>query len=383
MTQQPYIPDILPLKTIDWERHVSLIGKANAALARYDGILLGMVNPQVHLSPLTTREAVLSSRIEGTQASLEEVLQYEADVGDSSLEKDKGLPESSQVRDIHEIINYRKAMGTAVEKMAGRPFGINTIRELHRILLAGVRGRYKDPGEIRRIQNYIAPPGTPIDQATFIPPSPEIIMDALSNWEDYLYETEKDPLVQLAILKAQFELIHPFLDGNGRIGRMLVPIILYHKKILSQPMFYISSYLERNRDVYYERLLAISRDGDWNGWISFFLEALVMQSEENSRKARAILELYNRMKLQIPEILHSQYSIRAVDAIFTRPIFKSRDFAEISGIPGKTAPRIVQELKDRGLLTVLREGRGQISAIYMFAELIDITEKGLRLGSSD
>jgi Fic family protein len=378
---QPYIPDVLPLKSIDWERHVSLIGQANAALARYDGILLGMVNPQVLLSPLTTREAVLSSRIEGTQASLEEVLQYEADVRDP--EKNQVQPDSPQIQDIHEIINYRKAMGTAVEKMAGRPFSINTIRELHRILLAGVRGRYKDPGEIRRIQNYIAPPGTPIDQATFIPPSPETIMDALSNWEDYLYEIEKDPLVQLAILKAQFELIHPFRDGNGRIGRMLVPIILYHKKILSQPMFYISSYLERNREVYYERLLAISKDGDWNGWISFFLEALVLQSEENSKKARAIMELYNRMKLQIPEILHSQYSIRAVDAIFTRPIFKSRDFAEISGIPGKTAPRVVQELKDRGLPTVLREGRGQISAIYMFAELIDITEEGLHLGLSD
>lgn len=180
---KPHIPDILPLKDIDWERHATLIGKANAALARYDGILQGMVNPQVLLSPLTTREAVLSSRIEGTQASLEEVLQYEADVGDP--EKNLDLPDSPQVRDIHEIINYRKAMGTAVEKMAGRPFGINTIsRELHRILLTGVRGRYKDPGEIRRIQNYIASPGTPIDQATFIPPSPEVIMDALARQEE-------------------------------------------------------------------------------------------------------------------------------------------------------------------------------------------------------
>jgi Fic family protein len=125
---QPYNPDVLPLSTIDWERHVTLIGQANAALARYDGILLGMVNPQMLLSSLTTREAVLSSRIEGTQASLEEVLQYEADVGDP--EKAKALPDSPQIRDIHEIINYRKAMGTAVEKMAGRPFGINTIREL-------------------------------------------------------------------------------------------------------------------------------------------------------------------------------------------------------------------------------------------------------------
>jgi len=370
---EPYIPDILPLKSIDWERHVSLIGQANAALARYDGILLGMVNPEVLLSPLTTREAVLSSRIEGTQASLEEVLQYEADFGDTSQDKD--LAYSSQIQDIHEIINYRKAMGAAVGEMSSRPLGINTVRNLHRILLADVRGRHKDPGEIRRIQNYIAPPGTPIDLATFIPPSPERIMDALSNWENYLYYAERDPLVQLAILKAQFELIHPFLDGNGRIGRMLVPIILYQKKILSQPMFYISAYLERNRDVYYDRMLAVSKEGDWNGWIAFFLEALTRQAEENNQKAKGILELYNRMKMRIPEILHSQYSIQAVDAMFSRPIFKSKDFSRISGIPERTAPRIVQTLKESGLLSVIRKGRGQTSAIYMFSELIDITER--------
>jgi Fic family protein len=369
---KPNIPDTLPLKNIDWERHVTLIGKANAALARYDGILLGMVNPEVLLSPLTTREAVLSSRIEGTQASLEEVLQYEADVGDP--EKNQVQPDSPQVRDIHEIINYRKAMGTAVEKMAGRPFGINTIRELHRILLTGVRGRYKDPGEIRRIQNYIASPGAPIDQATFIPPSPEIIMDALSNWEDYLYWTEKDPLVQLAVLKAQFELIHPFRDGNGRIGRMLVPIILYHKKILSQPMFYISAYLERNRDVYYERLLAISREGDWNGWISFFLEALVLQSEENSKKARAILELYNGMKTRIAKITRSQYSIQTIDVLFSSPIINSSDFSIKSGIPDRTAQRIIQRLEQDGILRLIRQGRGSRSPTYLFLDLLDITE---------
>jgi Fic family protein len=369
---EPYNPDTLPLKTIDWERHVTLIGKANAALARYDGILLGMVNPEVLLSPLTTREAVLSSRIEGTRASLEEVLQYEADVGDP--EKNLDLPDSPQVRDIHEIINYRKAMGAAVENLAGRPFGINTIRELHRILLTGVRGRYKDPGEIRRIQNYIASPGMPIDQATFIPPSPEMIMDALSNWEDYLYRTEKDPLVQLAVLKAQFELIHPFRDGNGRIGRMLVPVILYHKKILSRPMFYISSYLERNRDVYYERLLAISRDGDWNGWISFFLEALVLQAEENSKKARAILELYNSMKARVAKITRSQYSIQTIDVLFSSPIINSSDFSIKSGIPDRTAQRIIQRLEQDGILRMIREGRGSRSPTYLFLDLLDITE---------
>jgi Fic family protein len=241
--------------------------------------------------------------------------------------------------------------------------------------LTGVRGRNKDPGEIRRIQNYIAPPGTPLERATYVPPTPPMIMDALSNWEGYLHSDEKDSLVQLAILKAQFELIHPFLDGNGRIGRMLVPLILFRKGLLSSPMFYISAYLERNRDVYYERLRAISSEGDWNGWISFFLKALVEQADENSRKARAILALYNSMKQRVPDITHSHYPIQAIDAMFSKPIFKSRDFAERSRIPVKSAPRIVQELKEGGILGVLREGRGRRSAIYVFSELIDITER--------
>ena len=370
---EPYIPQRLPLEDIDWERHVTLIGKSNAALARYDGILLGMVNPQVLLSPLTTREAVLSSRIEGTQASLEEVLEYEADVGKRG--PDQEIPDTPQIRDIHEIINYRKAMGAAVEELAARPFSINTIRNLHRILLTGVRGRYKEPGEVRHIQNYIASPGTPIEGATFIPPEPSTLMDALSNWEEYLYSTERDPLVQLAILKAQFELIHPFLDGNGRIGRMLVLIILYHKKILSRPMFYISAYLERNREVYYDRLQEISKDGDWNGWISFFLQALVLQSEENSVKARAILKLHNDMKTRVPEITRSQYSIQANDVLFYCPIISSSDFALKSGIPSRTAQRIIQKLEQEGILRLLREGKGSRSPVYIFPELLDITER--------
>jgi Fic family protein len=200
-------------------------------------------------------------------------------------------------------------------------------------------------------------------------------MDALSNWEEYLHSDEKDSLVQLAILKAQFELIHPFLDGNGRIGRMLVPLILYHKGILSRPMFYISSYLERNRDVYYERLRAISSEGDWNGWISFFLKALVEQAEENSRKAKAILALYNNMKQRVPDITHSQHSIQAIDTIFSRPIFNSAYFIKKSEINKMTAQRILREMKESGILIVSRERRGSRSALYEFSELIDITER--------
>ena len=365
---EPYIPDTLPLETIDWITHIPYIGKANAALARYDGILRGMVNPHILLSPMTTREAVLSSRIEGTQASLEDVLQYEAD------SKAHLTPEKHA--DIQEILNYRTAMNTAVDYLQKRPLCTNMIRDLHRILLTSARGRDREPGKIRRIQNYIAPPGTPIEEATFVPPSPLMVMDALSNWEMYLHSEEKDALVQLAILKAQFELIHPFRDGNGRIGRMLVPLILYSKKMLSNPMFYISAYLERNRDEYYERLLAISRDGNWNGWISFFLRAIVEQAEENIQKTTQIMGLYDDMKQKVPEITRSKYSIQAIDAIFSRPIFRPVDFVEYSEIPKESAKRILRELTNARVLEVLRERQGRRPTVYVFPQLIAISEGG-------
>jgi Fic family protein len=211
---KPYYPVELPLDKIDWAAHVNIIGKANAAIARYDGILSGIVNSEILLSPLTTQEAVLSSRIEGTQASLEEVLQYEAD--------SKENIEPSKKADIHEIINYRKAMALAMGRFKERPLCLNLLRELHAVLLNSVRGRNRAPGEFRRVQNYIGPSDCTVDNATFVPPSVDMLRPALGNWEKYCHSEERDRLVQIAIIKAQFELIHPFLDGNGRLGRMLV-----------------------------------------------------------------------------------------------------------------------------------------------------------------
>jgi Fic family protein len=216
--------------------------------------------------------------------------------------------------------------------------------------------------------------GAPIERATFVPPAPQNVMDALTNWENYLHSKEKDPLVQLAILKAQFELIHPFRDGNGRIGRMLVPLILYNKKIISTPWFYISAYLERNREIYYERLLAVSRDQDWNGWIAFFLQAITEQANDNSEKAKQLLGLYEYMKRQVPEITHSQYSILAIDTIFSRPVFKSTDFIAASKIPKDSATRLLGTLYKHQVLVIAREGSGRRPAVYVFPKLIAITE---------
>lgn len=367
---EPYTPRALPIDDIDWTSHISRIGKANAALALYDGLLQGIINPEILLSPLTIREAVLSSRIEGTQASLEDVLQFEAD------EAHKISPE--KLLDIQEIINYRTALKAAIVDLKTRPICTNMIRDLHRILLASVRGRDREPGEIRRIQNYIAPYGTPIGRATFIPPAPNLVPDTLTNWENYLHTEEKDPLVQLAVLKAQFELIHPFRDGNGRIGRMLVPLILYNKHILSTPMFYISAYLEHHRDEYYQRLLAVSRDDDWNGWIAFVLQALIEQATENNQKATAIIDLYDEMKKDVPEITHSQYSVQAIDTLFSRPIFNTSDFIAESKVPRQSAHRILRGLADGGILVVTREAKGKSPTIFRFSRLIAVTETGSR-----
>ncbi|MEN6356798.1 MAG: Fic/DOC family N-terminal domain-containing protein [Armatimonadota bacterium] len=366
---EPYIPERLPLKEglIDWAAHVTLIGKANAALARYDGILQGIVNPQVLLSPLMTQEAVVSSKIEGTITSMEEVLEFEAS---------PNIKVSQEKRDdLQEVLNYRRAMGTAVNDMGKRPICINLILDLHRILLSGViRSEDKIPGSVRTTQNYIAAYGTPIERATFVPPMPQNVMPAFQNWEAYVHAEEKDPLVQLAVLKAQFELIHPFRDGNGRIGRILVPLILYGKELLSSPMFYISGYLDRNHEIYYNRLNAISRKGDWNGWISFFLQAILEQAEENNRKARAIIDLYNQMKQEIPEVTHSQYSLQILDTIFDRPIFNSNYFISRSCLRRSTAQRALKSLIDNGVLLTIRRQSGRSPAWLCFRQLLKIAE---------
>lgn len=173
----------------------------------------------------------------------------------------------------------------------------------------------------------------------------------IRNWEEYLRGTEKDPLVQLAILKGQFEVIHPFCDGNGRLGRMIIPLFLAENEILSSPAFYISAYFDRTRDAYYARLLHISASGDLNGWISYFLTAIRNQAKRNIIQAERIVTLHEKMKTTIPQVIRSQYSIAVIDALFQRPIFSTGDFSEKSAIPSESAKRILQKLRSRNYRT--------------------------------
>lgn len=354
-----------PPASMDWERLLPLVGPANAAVARYDGVLHGIPNAQVLLSPLTSQEAVLSSKIEGTQATLGEVLEFEADEEAATGEKRD---------DILEVLNYRRAMRHAVSALEDLPLSQRVVRDAHRVLMDGVRGLHKTPGEYRRIPNWIGPPGCTEKTARYLPPSADRVPDLMSSFEKYIHGDALDKLVQLAILHAEFEAIHPFLDGNGRIGRLLVPLFLVDKKLLATPDFYISAYLEARRDEYYDRLLAVSRDGDWTGWCEFFLAALVEQAGDNEAKAKAILDLYGKKKDWIIDATHSQHAIRALDWFFNRPIFTTSDFVRSAQIPKPTANRIVRLARDGGLLRELRAGAGRRPAILVFPDLLNIVE---------
>lgn len=359
---KPYNPQILPLKNLEWTEFIDLVGKANRYVARYDGLLQSIVNPDVLLSPLRTQEAVLSSKIEGTQASLEEVMEFEADALIS--ENNKG--------DILEVLNYRVALIEGRHRMSERPLNLNDILKIHKILLDGVRGEQKAPGSFRKIQNWIGSPGSTMDQARYVPPAVPTMMEGLYNWEFYLHQDEKDILVQLAIVHAQFEILHPFIDGNGRIGRILIPLFLYHKEIIHQPIFYMSQYLESNRLAYYDELKNITDTGRWEHWIRFFLNGIIQQAEKNINQTREIITLYDYMKSVMAVKTHSQWAIQCLDYIFTQPIFNTSDFNKSSKVPKTSAARLLKAMEENNIITCVRKGVGRRPSVYTFRKLLQI-----------
>jgi Fic family protein len=362
-----YHQGAFPPKDLDLLRLLPLVGPANAALARYEGVLQAVPNANVLLSPLTTQEAVLSSKIEGTQATFGEVLEFEA----------TGEPVSgdgARVADIQEVLNYRRALAEAIRLMGTLPLSQRVIRAAHRALMDGVRGQNKSPGEYRRVPNWIGPRGCTPETARFIPASADQVPETMSRWERYLHGDAPDRLIQLAVLHSEFEAIHPFLDGNGRLGRLIVPLFLVEKRLLSGPSFYISAHVEAHRDEYYDRLLGVSRDGDWTGWVAFFLEALMRQAEANQTKAVEILKAYAEKKAWIVQQTHSQHAVRALDWFFVRPVFRASDFVANAGIPKPTANRILRLSRDRGLLRELRPASGRRPATLAFVELLNIAE---------
>lgn len=284
--------------------------------------------------------------------------------------------QQSRVFDIQEILNYREALWRAQDELRTRPFNLNLLLELHSVLLDSVRGREKARGQFRRSQNWIGPAGCPIQHAEFVPPHPLVLNKYISAWEKYYHQETPDLLVQLAIVHAQFEIVHPFMDGNGRLGRILIPLFLFEKQLLSRPVFYLSSYFERNRDEYVNCLRALGRQkGAWNRWIEFFLVAITRQAEANTEAARSIIDLYERLKERVITLTHSRFAIPILDVLFEHPVLSTRHFEKRSGLPSK--PMIMELLKKfrtANILSVIREASGSRAQILLFKELFDLCE---------
>lgn len=366
---KPYLPEKLPISMIDWERHVPNIAQANSQLARFDGILQMIPNPELLLAPIMTQEAVISSRIEGTQATLEDILEFDAEPSE----------EIKNFYDVQEVTNYRKTLQYAINRLIHAPLTLNLIKEMHKILLEGVRGNNKRRREFRKTQNWIGRAGASIEQATFVPPSPMELSDHLSNFEKYFHFNDKEALVQLAIVHAQFELLHPFLDGNGRIGRILIPLFLYEKKLISNPSFYISGFFDLERDAYYDYLGNISKNNAWDDWIDFFLQGIIFQAEAQSVLAKQIMKLYEEMKSCIAEMTRYYFVIKIIDFIFSNPIFKGTSFVSATNIPKATASRLLKTLIEGNILSPVREKTGRAGQIYRFESLLKILMKATDL----
>ena len=368
----PYMAKKLPFEEeINYNKITKQLLLTNSSVSRFDGMLEeATINKELFLNPLTKKEAVLSSKIEGTQATLTEFLEIEVEEGKTTS--------PFKYDDFIEISNYNKAMAYAEEELNDKnKITLWMIRNIHKILLDGARGKDKNPGEFRNDQNWIGKPGSPIEEATFIPVVPELLIDNLENLEKYISEyDEQSALVQAAIIHAQFEKIHPFKDGNGRIGRMLIPLFLYYKNVMSRPVLYVSEFLEENREEYYYRLNKIDEENGWIDWILFFLRAVETQSNKNIEKIKRLQTLYEEYKPIISEILNTKNSIYILDALFQHPICKSSTIFEAvskkTNIDSSTIDRYLKKLVDNGIL--IPENDKERHKKYYFKTLIDIIQ---------
>lgn len=351
-----------PPASLDYARLVNPLVEASAALARYDQMLKAMHNSEILLAPMRSQEAVISSRMEGTVSTLDEILQYEAD-------HTEGREDSTRARsEVIETWLYQRSLTTAQEQMKnGQPLSPYLIRAAHEKLLSVGRGAKKDPGRFKTEQNYLADRSKKI---LFVPIRPEQLSDGMDALFKYLNESNDTPLIKAAISHIEFEALHPFKDGNGRIGRMLITLLLWSSGTISQPHFYISGFFEEHKDEYIDTMRHVSETDDWTSWCVFFLHAIRTQAERNLEVAENIGKLYDEMKGNFIQTLGSRWSVSALDFIFTNPVFRSNKFTSQSGVSASTALRFLRALSDKKLLTTLSEASGRRPALYSFEPLL-------------
>jgi Fic family protein len=316
-------------------------------------------NPHLLIRPFLRREAVLSSRIEGTQATLGEILASEA-----------GGDVDRNPADLREVANYVAALEYGIERLRKLPLSLRLLRELHARLLEGVRGGQATPGEFRRSQNWIGPPGSTPETASFVPPPPLEMTETLNELEKAFHDTALPPLVQVALLHYQFEAIHPFLDGNGRIGRLLITLFLVEREILPSPLLYLSAFFESHREDYYRHLRAVSEASAWSEWIAFFLQGVRTQAEDALRRAASINALLDSWRARLVDAPATALAL--VDLLAESPFWTIRGAAERLGVAYTTAMRAIQRLEGLGVFQPVSAGkRDRLFAARAILELLE------------
>lgn len=321
----------------------ALLSKADLALGRLDGSIQTLPNPDLFVLMYVRKEAVLSSQIEGTQSSLQDVLAAEAQV----LSPDAP-------RDVDEVLNYVAAMNHGLARLPKLPVSVRLIREIHEKLLHGVRGSHMTPGELRRTQNWIGPGGCTLAEATFVPPPPAEVPNALGALEKFLHRNDDLPLlVKIGLAHAQFETIHPFLDGNGRVGRLLITFLLCERGVLHKPVLYLSHYFKRHRTQYYDLLQNVRDRGDWESWLAFFLRGVSEVSTQATDTARRILALREDHRHIITTHLGraAANGYRVLERLYERPIVSVEDIRQLTGTTFPAANQLAQKLVEQGVLT--------------------------------
>jgi len=342
---------------------VQVLSNADRALSELAGTARRLPNPHLLIRPFMRREAVLSSRIEGTQASLSDLLFFEA----------AGTREPP-VPDVREVRNYVLALEFGLARLAELPLSLRLIREMHAHLMTGVRGETQTPGEFRTSQNWVGPPGCTLMEATYVPPPMPEMKESLDRFEKYLHEESDLPaLIRLALIHYHFEAIHPFLDGNGRIGRLLISLLMCSEGLLPQPLLYLSAFFEKHRNDYYDLLLGVTQRGDWIPWVRFFLEAVAAQARDAIGRTDELLALWEGYRGRLQGARASALLLSLVDQLFAFPAVNTRMASELLGVTPRSAQLNINKLIEAG---ILREATGRKrNRIYVAQEIVDIIER--------
>ncbi|MEW6183033.1 MAG: Fic family protein [Bacillota bacterium] len=363
-----FIPNPLPLSTNLEPDVIYALSEADRAVGELAGMGRMLPNPHLLIKPFMRREAVLSSRIEGTRASLSDLYAFEA--------VQARLWDREPNSDVNEVVNYVYALEHALALLIKLPVSLRLIRETHSKLLEGVRGGTRNPGEFRRSQNWIGPPGCTLEKASFVPPPPNEILSALDKLEQFFYQsTSIPPLIRLAMIHYQFEAIHPFLDGNGRLGRMIIVLLSCAWGLLPQPLLYISAFFEANREFYYDLLQAVSTRGAWNEWFLFFLKGVERQSRDALVRAKRLQDLQEGYYERFKTSRSPSTVFRLVDLLFQSPVITIPKASKYIGTTYMPASHHVREFIKAG---ILREVGGRSrNRLYIANEILDTVEGAL------